>query len=61
MHCDGRDELNRYGVNDVVHCPMCVSTLVGAIRVVNYASFVPRTCECSLTSLEGVLEGRIRG
>ena len=43
MHCDGHDELNRYGVNDVVQCPMCVSTFVGAIRVVNYASFVNRT------------------
>ena len=43
MHCDGRDELHRYGLNEVVHCPMCVSTLVGVIRVVNYASFVNRT------------------
>ena len=43
MHCDGRDELNRYGLNEVVHCPMCVSTFVGAIRVVNYASVVNRT------------------
>ena len=43
MHCDGRDELNRYGLNDVVHCAMCAWTLVGVIRVVNYALFVPRT------------------
>ena len=57
VHCEGRDELNRYGLNDVVHCLMCVSTLVGVIRVVNYASFVNRTM-WMFTDIAG---GRSRG
>ena len=58
MHCDGRDELNRYGLNDVVHCPMCVSTLMGVIRVVNSASFVPRTMWMFTDIAEGCSRGR---
>ena len=58
MRCVSWDLVIIYGLHDGFHVPMCVSSFVGVIRVVNYASFVNRTMWMFTDIVGGCYGGR---